>query len=179
MGCSPPIIASHIRTPHGNCKWCLGAGPAAALTKADRIVRIHMNESTGGTGAMARHAVRSGLALPLLLVALLLLAAVVRGFQLGSLRPGAAAAAAAAAGRRSRRGGGSSSSTTTRLQSIRTGGGGGKGDDDKSGYGPERIQDPDAALSPEEWQKKYGEEVDTTVLYDEKVRRVCVSVCVC
>lgn len=125
---------------------------------------------------MARHTVRSGLALPLLLVALLLLAAAVRGFQLAGLRPGAAAAAAeaSAAGRRSRRGG------STRLQSIRTGGSGGKGnDDDKSGYGPERIQDPDAALSPEEWQKKYGEEVDTTVLYDEKVCATAVGCDAC
>jgi len=43
-------------------------------------------------------------------------------------------------------------------------------DDEKTGYGPELIEDPDAALTPEEWEKKYGEEVDTTVLYDEKVR---------
>lgn len=57
------------------------------------------------------------------------------------------------------------------LFSIRTGGAGTPGmDDDKTGYGPELIQDPDAAMSPEEWETKYGEEVDTMVLYDEKVR---------
>jgi hypothetical protein len=57
------------------------------------------------------------------------------------------------------------------LFSIRTGGAGTPGmDDDKTGYGPELIQDPDAAMSPEEWEIKYGEEVDTMVLYDEKVR---------
>jgi len=57
------------------------------------------------------------------------------------------------------------------LYSIRTGGAGTPGmDDEKTGYGPELIEDPDAALTPEEWEKKYGEEVDTTVLYDEKVR---------
>ena len=59
------------------------------------------------------------------------------------------------------------------LFSIRTGGAGTPGmDDDKTGYGPELIQDPDAAMSPEEWEIKYGEEVDTMVLYDEKVRAV-------
>jgi hypothetical protein len=59
------------------------------------------------------------------------------------------------------------------LFSIRTGGAGTPGmDDDKTGYGPELIQDPDAAMSPEEWEVKYGEEVDTMVLYDEKVRAV-------
>ncbi len=70
--------------------------------------------------------------------------------------------------------------TTTRrsenvapLCSIRTGGAGTPGmDDDKTGYGPELIQDPDASMSPEEWEAKYGEEVDTMVLYDEKVRAV-------
>ena len=56
------------------------------------------------------------------------------------------------------------------LFSARTGKQVRNGDDDKSGYGPELIQDPDAALSPEEWEKKYGEEIDTSVLYDEKVR---------
>ena len=56
------------------------------------------------------------------------------------------------------------------LYSIRTGGAGTPGmEDDKTGYGPELIQDPDAAMSPEEWEIKYGEEVDTMVLYDEKV----------
>ncbi|KAM3576216.1 hypothetical protein VYU27_001924 [Nannochloropsis oceanica] len=55
------------------------------------------------------------------------------------------------------------------LFSIRTGGAGTPGmDDDKTGYGPELIQDPDASMSPEEWEAKYGEEVDTMVLYDEK-----------
>lgn len=59
------------------------------------------------------------------------------------------------------------------LFSIRTGGAGTPGmDDDKTGYGPELIQDPDASMSPEEWEAKYGEEVDTMVLYDEKVREV-------
>jgi hypothetical protein len=124
---------------------------------------------------MRRRSIRSGLALPLLLLALVLLAAAVRAFPLrptgaGAAGPSRPASAAAAAARRSRRGG------STRLHSIRTGGGGKGRDDEVSGYGPERIQDPDAALTPEEWQKKYGEEVDTTVLYDEKVPRVCLFV---
>lgn len=126
---------------------------------------------------MGRHVVRSGLALPLLLLALLLLllGAAVRAFQLRPVVGGGAARAgvgARACTSRSRRG----LPSFTRLHSIRTGGSGGKGkDDEESGYGPERIQDPDAALSPEEWQKKYGEEVDTTVLYDEKVRTLSWS----
>lgn len=115
---------------------------------------------------MGRHVVRSGLALQLpLALLLLLLAAAVRAFQLRPVVVGGAARAGAGASctSRSRRG--------ARLHSARTGGPTGKGkDDEESGYGPERIQDPDAALSPEEWQKQYGEEVDTTVLYDEKVR---------
>jgi hypothetical protein len=55
------------------------------------------------------------------------------------------------------------------LFSIRTGQktGDGKGD----GYQKDMLEDPDAKLSPEEWQKKYGEETDTSVLYDEKVCR--------
>lgn len=39
------------------------------------------------------------------------------------------------------------------------------------GYDEKRVVDPDASLTPEEWLKKYGEEVDTSVLYDEKVGR--------
>ncbi len=103
---------------------------------------------------------------------------VAEAFQAPGLHPHAAAATgtispsgrralaaaprvAAAAGRRG----------VTQLFSARTGGPvAGQGQDDPSGYGPELIQDPDATLSPEEWEKKYGEEVDTTVLYDEKVR---------
>lgn len=57
----------------------------------------------------------------------------------------------------------------SQLYSIRTGKA--RQDDDGMGYDEKRVVDPDASLTPEEWLKKYGEEVDTSVLYDEKVGR--------
>lgn len=57
----------------------------------------------------------------------------------------------------------------TRLYSIRTGKS--RPDDEGPEYDDKYIVDPDVALTPEQWLDKYGEEVDTSVLYDEKVRR--------